>query len=306
MDDNIGKICSQEATDYPATAVPTWSGFVYQGKIALYHCLKRITQGDLDFDLQLDSSDDFAIYKDGNLLSAHQVKAKISTYRSGYTEALKKCAAIEFDRIKGTERYLHVSVQLDNVSDYIGENKELVQFYTYGTKKHCGLGEIESLTKKIIRQICNSKNVSLSEGLLHYNYCLLSEKISSTAIEVHRLVQDDQVKANKSAYEKRIAASGLLSDILAKNPYSDIEYYTVQLRDSLYCHLERRLDTDLPKMNDESYARARDLFEHFRVAETDNLNTLCQLMKPSERFSSLQRADIRRYSELIETMTVDR
>ncbi|MGN4221945.1 hypothetical protein ACS0Y6_18795, partial [Burkholderia gladioli] len=64
-------------TNYPATAVSTWSGYVYQGKIALYHCLKLINQGDADFDLQLDSSDDFAIYKNGTLKSAHQVKAKI-------------------------------------------------------------------------------------------------------------------------------------------------------------------------------------------------------------------------------------
>lgn len=49
--------------NYPTTAVPTWSGFVYKGKIALYHCLKLINQGDSDFELQLDSSDNLEIYK---------------------------------------------------------------------------------------------------------------------------------------------------------------------------------------------------------------------------------------------------
>ncbi|MDI0834132.1 hypothetical protein NEL77_25395 [Escherichia coli] len=58
---------SQEDDDkYPASAV-SLSGFVYQGKIALYHSLKIIHDGDLDFELQLDSSDDFAIYKNGKL-----------------------------------------------------------------------------------------------------------------------------------------------------------------------------------------------------------------------------------------------
>ncbi|MFY3974815.1 hypothetical protein ACOTHX_01425 [Achromobacter xylosoxidans] len=49
--------------NYPTTAVATWSGFVYQGKIALYHRLKLINQGDADFELQLDSSDNLEIYK---------------------------------------------------------------------------------------------------------------------------------------------------------------------------------------------------------------------------------------------------
>lgn len=87
--------------EYPASAITTWSGFVYQGKIALYHCLKMIYQGDVGFELQLDSSDDFAIYKNGALISAHQVKAKIGKYRSEYIEALEKSSVIEFDRTKG-------------------------------------------------------------------------------------------------------------------------------------------------------------------------------------------------------------
>nr|WP_188348056.1 ABC-three component system protein [Enterobacter hormaechei] len=171
---------------YPATAVSTWSGYVYQGKVALYHCLKLISQGDVDFELQLDSSDDFAIYKHGTLVSAHQVKAKISSYRSGYAEALEKSSAIEFDRTVGISRYFHVSVPLNDTSDYTGTNGENVQFYVYGKNKYCGLGEIEKLTKELITQICISKSVTLSENLLHYNYCLLSEKISSKAVAIHR------------------------------------------------------------------------------------------------------------------------
>lgn len=91
------KVSDDMDKNYPATAVTTWSGFVYQGKIALYYCLKLIEQGDVDFELQLDSSDDFAIYKNDSLTSAHQVKAKIGVYRSGYAEALKKVrTAISF------------------------------------------------------------------------------------------------------------------------------------------------------------------------------------------------------------------
>ncbi|HBO8980229.1 TPA: hypothetical protein L5D12_002758 [Pseudomonas aeruginosa] len=290
---------------YPATAVSTWSGYVYQGKIALYHCLCLINQGDADFELQLDSSDDFAVYKNGTLASAHQVKAKIGKYRSGYIEALEKASAIEFDRAKGVSRYFHVSIQLDDTSDYTGANGELVQFYDYGANKHCGLGEIEGLTKEIIRQICISRSITLSEDLLNYNYCLLSEKISSEAVAIHRLVQDDHEKANKAAYENRITAQCLLDDILSKNPYNSTEYFSVDLKARLCSYLEDRLDQALPSINDETYGRARRLFEHIRTTDANELKSLCQLMKPSERFSSIQKADIRRYSGLIEAMNVE-
>lgn len=297
---------SSEADEkYPATAVSTWSGYVYQGKIALYHCLSLISQGDEDFELQLDSSDDFAVYKNGNLISAHQVKAKIGKYRSGYFEALEKSSTIEFDRIKGVSRYFHVSVQLDDTSEHTGKNGELVQFYKYGKNNYCGLGEIEGLTKEVIRQICIDRSITLSEDLLNYNYCLLSEKISTTAVEIHSLVQEDRVKANKAAYENRITAQSLLDDILTKNPHNSTEYFAIDLKARLCSYLEDRLDQTLPNINDEIYARARRLFEYIRIIDTKDLSSLCQLMKPSERFSSIQKVDIRRYSGLIENMNVE-
>jgi hypothetical protein len=291
--------------NYPATAVSTWSGYVYQGKIALYHCLKLINQGDVDFELQLDSSDDFAIYKNGILLSAHQVKAKIGTYRREYSEALEKASAIEFDRVTGVSRYFHVSVQLNNTKDHTGGNGELVQFYVYGNNKYCGLGEIEGLTKDVIRQIFTSRSLPLSEELLHYNYCILSENISTKAVAIHRLVQDDRIKANKAAYKSRITAESLLNDILTKNPHNDTEYHSVELKASLCSHLESRLDRALPGMSDETYARSRRLFEYISITDAFKWKELCQLMKPSERFSKIQKVDIRRYSGLIEAINIE-
>jgi hypothetical protein len=179
---------SQEDNEkYPASAISSWSGFVYQGKVALYHSLKLIHDGDLGFELQLDSSDDFAIYKNGKLHTAHQVKAKISKHRSGYTEALEQSTLIEHDKIKGTTRYFHVSVPLTNTEDHKGASGETVKFYHYGDNKHCGLGEIEGLTKELIKKICEKQVITVSDNLINFNYCLLSEKISTKAIHNHNL-----------------------------------------------------------------------------------------------------------------------
>ncbi|UUI59416.1 ABC-three component system protein [Aeromonas salmonicida] len=235
---------SQEDDDekYPASAISSWSGFVYQGKIALYHSLKLIYDDDLDFELQLDSSDDFAIYKNGKLHTAHQVKAKISKYRSGYSTALEQSTLIEYDKIKETPRYFHVSVQLDNTDDHKGASGEIVKFYRYGDNFHCGLGEIEGLTKTLIKKICDKQSITVSDNLINFNYCLLSEKISTKAIHNHKLNQVDGVSANKAAYEGRINARDILEELLAENPYQNRDYYAVELKARLQSYLEERLN----------------------------------------------------------------
>ncbi|WP_413675805.1 ABC-three component system protein [Pantoea dispersa] len=299
---------SQDQEDdekYPASAVSSWSGFVYQGKIALYHSLKIIHEGDLDFELQLDSSDDFAIYKNGKLHTAHQVKAKISNYRSGYTKALEQSTLIEYDKIKGTARYFHVSVPLNNTDDHRGINGEIVKFYRYGKNYYCGLGEIEGLTKDLIKKICNNHKIIVSDNLINFNYCLLSEKISAKAINNHKLNQIGGVSENRSAYEGRIKSSSILEDLITENPYQNRDYYAVSLKAKLQTYLEERLDQALPTMSDATYERARCLCEHIRETHINELKALCQMMKPSERFQDVQTNDIRRYTKLIQAISVE-
>jgi hypothetical protein len=300
-----GPVSQDDDEKYPASAVSSWSGYVYQGKIALYHSLKLIHDGDLDFELQLDSSDDFAIYMQGKIHTAHQVKAKISKYRSGYAKALEQSTLIEFDKIKGTNRYFHVSVQLDDTSDHDGKSGEKVKFYKYDENPYCGLGEIEEITKKIIAKIFDAKKLPSSEKLINFNYCLLSEKISTKAVEIHRLNQENRVAANRAAYEGRIKADDILNDILNENPHQDRDYYAVDLKVRLQSQFEERLDRALPTMNDATYERARRLSEHIRSIHASELKTLCQMMKPSERFQAVQTNDIRRYTKLIQSMSVE-
>lgn len=296
---------SEEDKQCPDSAISSWSGFVYQGKIALYHCLKLIYEGDIDFELQLDSTDDFAVYKQGKLSSAHQVKAKVGKYRSSYLEALGKSAKIELDRVAGSSRYFHVSVAITDATDYADGNGEIVKFYPYGDDKYCGLGDIEALTKLVIAGICKNRSIDLSENLLNSNYCVLSEKISSKAVEIHKKIQIDGDSEKKAAYENRIHGQSILDDILNTNPYNDAEYYAIELKARLHLHLEDKLDQSLPGMTDVVYQRARRLHEHIRNIEAGELKALCQLIKPSERFSRIQRGDIRRYSGLIQALGVE-
>ena len=74
-------------------ASPSWSGFNYQGKVAIYYTLKLINMESVDQDLSnyslmLEATEDFEIRKDGNPISFHQVKAYNSSSYSEYSEAL--------------------------------------------------------------------------------------------------------------------------------------------------------------------------------------------------------------------------
>jgi len=74
-------------------ASPSWSGFNYQGKVALYYTLKLINAKPLgadlsNYSLMLESTEDFEILCDGVPISFHQVKAYNSSTYSDYSDAL--------------------------------------------------------------------------------------------------------------------------------------------------------------------------------------------------------------------------
>ncbi|PJL10876.1 hypothetical protein B9Y66_17560 [Stenotrophomonas maltophilia] len=295
----------EEASNYPHSAISTWSGFVYQGKVALYHCLKLINQGYSEFELQLDSTDDFAIYNCGKLISAHQVKAKIGDYRSNYREALTKSAEINLDRVAGTKRYFHISQPIDDQADYIDPNSERVEFYAYGASRHCELDKIENITKDVIREIYNRENIIYDDYLIDANYCLLSDGISSKALYIHAKIQNEGDTQRRAAYDNRVSSKTILDDLKNKNPYDRKDYYSIELKARLNTHLEEILADSLPGMSDAAYKRARRIHAHIRLSDGGDFKTLCQLMKPSEKFSRIQNSDIRRYSDLLHNISIE-
>ncbi|MRA04855.1 hypothetical protein F4T82_14295 [Acinetobacter lwoffii] len=75
-------------------ASPSWSGFNYQGKVALYYALKCINSESIDdkdlhdYSLMLEDNEDFEIIVDKIPISFHQVKAYNETSYSNYSNAL--------------------------------------------------------------------------------------------------------------------------------------------------------------------------------------------------------------------------
>ncbi|WP_460096215.1 ABC-three component system protein [Pseudomonas sp. S3_C01] len=74
-------------------ASPSWSGFNYQGKVALHYALTLINAQPLGYDfsttdLMLEANEDFEIIVNGSSVSYHQVKAYNSSTFEDYSDAL--------------------------------------------------------------------------------------------------------------------------------------------------------------------------------------------------------------------------
>lgn len=82
-------------------AIPTWSGFDYQGQVSIYYVLMKLNHIDIDsvdeYELQIESLEDFSINRNGFPDSIHQVKAymrdsSFSKYKRPIFDLLGKVA----------------------------------------------------------------------------------------------------------------------------------------------------------------------------------------------------------------------
>ena len=177
-------------------ASSSWSGFVYQGKVAIYTVLKYLNHyyprlGEIEkYELEIEYLEDFSIIKEGKHVSLHQVKAKPETNTIGsYNEAnlnlLGKLAkyptveevnlhtAVEIksfgkdDIYKGLKGYdvSKKKKELTNYKQLIFEKDQFESFYSK-LKISCNTGEIP--LERVIG-IDNIKEMILTEIELFYS-----------------------------------------------------------------------------------------------------------------------------------------
>lgn len=135
-------------------AVPTWSGFLYQGRIAAYLAVKKIN--DLyksgneceikNYKLEMEKCEDIAIIcDDGNgrkYQSIHQVKNEkkntVEAYKNPLTQLMLEKGFCNKNNYGMPEAYLHVSNEIKyknktlkvDVSSYLGKWKDdILRFY---------------------------------------------------------------------------------------------------------------------------------------------------------------------------------
>src|SRR5690625_2524176 len=74
------------------SAIPSWSGYNYQGKVAIYCALDFINKNNREnytpYTLELEWYEDFAIKKNDTYISIHQVKSYKKKTMSEYKDAI--------------------------------------------------------------------------------------------------------------------------------------------------------------------------------------------------------------------------
>lgn len=140
-------------------ASPSWSGFNYQGKVALYHSLKIINshlydEERYDFELMLENTEDFEIVKAGESISLHQVKAYNNSNYSNYANALLEIT-LELYKNQTSKGYMHTWKKIpfkegfDSLKNSIkGDINILLQSYNAEPKVGTSIIEIAATDEK--------------------------------------------------------------------------------------------------------------------------------------------------------------
>lgn len=154
----------------PHTAIPTWSGFIYQGRVALYHILKKLNakaENEInELVLQIDSIEDFTILKSidngGHTpISMHQVKAVksalYSTYKADFEQLEKKWTEIN---IQTVEAFFHLATQNEKTKAQIEVLHPKMKVYEYeNSAESCSLSDIDIKIKEQIVLVLQKYNI---------------------------------------------------------------------------------------------------------------------------------------------------
>lgn len=163
-------------------ASPTWSGFNYQGKVALYTALAFINNTASDtsrYMLELEWFEDFSIKDGANYVSIHQVKAYNEASLNEYSEAIFKL----FEKIatgRAQIAYLHTwkNIDLNGQTWHAGIRASIVQKIESGDSVLSELSNILSQDSRVEEIIGKVKNPgrgrpsdvfkTIKEGVRHY------------------------------------------------------------------------------------------------------------------------------------------
>ncbi|SEN91454.1 ABC-three component system protein [Flavobacterium sp. fv08] len=283
------------------SAVDTWNGFIYQGKVALYHILKLLNEkGNVDgLHLQLDSLEDFAIvrYENNNPkpVTLHQVKAVKSHYYSRYKEAFEKLEKRKDDFPCDEEAYFHLATNNEKSKLDIEALHTKMKIYNYDGDSYC---KIEDLQDKIKAQLNNCLTKFGLPHLSNDNYLEtlsneLESLITDNVVSIHaqnHLPNGDSI--NKSAYYKTISLNRF-RDFIATDLTSlhqDKIYFTKKLKTDLNRYYQEFCFENENEIDQEAQKKLHLYLVYFNNLNDSLFESFLQKIMPHRivKFSTLQ------------------
>lgn len=283
------------------SAADTWNGFIYQGKVALYHVLKLINQKDSvdGLHLQLDSLEDFAIvrYENGEPkpITLHQVKAVKSHYYSKYKEPFEKLEKRKDDFPTDEEAYFHLATQNEKSKVDIEAIHTKLKVYEYDGNPYCKIEELQDkikvqanncLTKFDLTHLSNDNYLEILcnelESLITHNVVLIHAQNHSP--------NGDSI--NKSAYYSTISLNRF-RDILIRDLTSlqqDKNYFIKKLKIDLNRYYQEFCLEFEDEIDEEAQKKLHLYLVYFNSLDTPQFEGFLQKIMPHRhvKFSTLE------------------
>ncbi|WP_348800406.1 ABC-three component system protein [Flavobacterium adhaerens] len=215
------------------SAADSWSGFIYQGKVALYHVLRLLIEdvNAPNYQLQLDSLEDFAIVDfDIKPITLHQVKAMKSNRYNDYKEAFEKLEKRIAD-FPCNEAYFHLATANQKSKADIESLHPTINVYGYlDGNSFCSLDSIDRSIEGLISSYFVNNNFN---HLNNPNYRIivrncLEDIILSQVIAVHACNhRRNGLSINEGAYHFVIPFTNFIEILEANlnNKLNDENYF---------------------------------------------------------------------------------
>ncbi|MNW44346.1 hypothetical protein D3C74_215760 [compost metagenome] len=312
------------------SAVPSWSGYTYQGKIALFVALEQIVNIPLEdyaeYKVEFEWFEDFAILKGEKYLSIHQVKTYNRKTFSEYQDALWNLLGKTYLKKNSLDSYLHTTIQIDDldvlksqllalpVPGVLSDEEKYSPSYYHKLvlesgkfeeiymklKKHkypnmlyyCPLAYIEEAIKRKIEDYYQLRSEVKTEEQIKRVYSNLLELIDSYITSRH---DDEQQKLKKMP---KYISFDKIFDILDKNWESPSETYVKHIiRDRFHSIFEKKI-AELYEFYGQKaeFARLENYLYHFNSYSLDNFFNICQWISPHINESY---ADLEAYRKLL-------
>lgn len=285
MIDKEGKIivASKRGND----AIPSWSGFNYQGKVMLLYVLQKMNSiiGKVEFSkysVELENREDFVIKYNGKSESFHQVKATLSNSKlNSYTSALDKLLQHRNSSDNSSALcYFMVANEIDDWNNQSNAYISKVTFY-----KYCGnivaLDEVKNyITKELVTFMKSTNNELCDKNVVYGELCMF--------------LDDRVAMMHKQSYRKRnynICFSDFYNVILqaANNEKAREEYYhnekiynfsIKELKKSLENICSNKCKNSLQKCSTACAAKKA----YQKILNLPDIYQYCKIINPSKNY----------------------
>ncbi|HTO16524.1 MAG TPA: ABC-three component system protein [Edaphocola sp.] len=293
----------------PHTAIPTWSGFIYQGRVALYHILKQLnikTENEInELVLQIDSIEDFTILKSiangGHTpISMHQVKAVksalYSAYKKDFEQLEKKWTDIN---IQTVEAFFHLATQNKKTKAQIEVLHPKMKVYEYeNSAESCSLNDIDVKIREQIVLVLQKYNIvgHNNPATVQLLSEILEKIITNKVIFIHALNHGGTAIRN-AAYDNPIPIQNFLNAIRTDIALvQDEVYFEDKIRNNLNRYYQEFcFDCEEDQLSADLKTKMDKYLLLFNSYDTVTFKYFLQSIRPHKRVSY---ENLKQYTDL--------